>query len=338
VQEIGDRATLRYGVISGLALTTATVANFLGVWRATNAVVGYTTWIPGLEFVIILGGASFAVFAANSVRMGGRATGVIFHFSWSVIGLVGIAASLLAGGMVTGFSWIAGPSSQLFPNYGPGYEIAVVSLAPFLWVAAVSLLLFLVAQIVYLVQINRNRDAELAIPARHPEYDLEFGGAARYVTWKRLAWGAGTLWVAAALLTAIVPMMDNADTDPTISADRFRTYEAGSLESAGRDLYISEGCAECHTQSVRPIVTDVGLGAVSVAGDYAHENPALILGTRYGPDLMHVASRVDVFDADLVAARIADPRAAVGWSIMPSYSYLSDGDIDALASYIETLR
>jgi len=338
VQEIGDRTTLRYGVVSGLALVTATVVNLLGVWRATSTVVGYTTWVPGLGSVVVLGGASFAIFAANSVRRGGNATGTTFHFSWSVIGLVGVATALLAGGMVTGFSWIAGPSSQLFSNYGSGYEIAVVSLAPFLWVAAISLSVFLVAQIAYLARVNATSDDDLAIPSRTPEYDIEFEGAARYVTWKRLAWGAGMLWIAAALFTAVIPMMDNTDTDATITADQYRTYTSGTSQLAGRNLYVSEGCAECHTQSVRPIVTDVGLGAVSVAGDYAHENPAMITGTRIGPDLMHVASRGGSFDAELVSAHLTDPRTRDGWSIMPSYSYLSGADIDALVSYIETLR
>jgi cytochrome c oxidase cbb3-type subunit I/II len=338
VQDIGDRATLRYGVISALALATATIANLLGVWRATNTVVGYTTWTSGLELVIVLGGASFAIFAANSVRTGGRAGGPNLHFSLSVIGLVGIGASLLAGGLVTGFSWIAGPASQLFPNYGPGYEVAVVSLAPFLWVAAISLFVFLAGQIAYLMRVNATSDIELATPAQHPEYDLVFVGAARYATWKRLAWGAGVLWISAALFTAVIPMMDETDTAATITADRFRTYNAGSTELAGRNVYISEGCSECHTQSVRPVVTDVGLGPVSVAGDYAYENPALITGTRIGPDLMHAASRGDSFDAGLIAARLADPRATVDWSIMPSYSYLSDADISAITAYIETLR
>jgi cytochrome c oxidase cbb3-type subunit I/II len=338
VQNIGDRATLRYGVISGLALATALVANLLGVWRATNSVVGYTTWSPGLEFVVILGGASFAIFATNSVRRGGSAAGMTFHYMVSVIGLVGIAASLLAGGVVTGFSWIAGPSSQHFANYGPGYEIAVVSLSPFLWAAAISLALFLVAQIVDLVRVNATSDDELATPAPHPEYNLEFEGTARYVTWKRLAWGAAMLWIASALFTGFLPMMDNTDTDATITADRFRTYDAGTPELAGRNLYISEGCAECHTQSVRPIVTDVGLGPVSIAGDYAHENPSLITGTRIGPDLMHAASRGDSLNSEFVAAYLKDPRSLVDWSIMPSYSYLSDADIAELVSYIETLR
>ena len=338
VQDITDRATLRYGVVGGLALIAATIVNLLLAWRATSAVVQYTTWTTGLNVLLVLGAGSFAIFAANSVRNGGRSSGTSFHFSWSVVGIAGATVGLLAGGIVTGFSWIAGPSSQLFGNYGPGYEVAVVSLAPFLWVAALSLTLYTVAQIVYLIGINSRSDEELAPPEGPLDYDLEFEGTARYVTWKRLVWGAAGVWVAAAVFTALLPMMDNSDTSATITADRFRTYESGTPASVGRDLYISEGCSECHTQSVRPIITDVGIGAVSVAGDYAHENPALITGTRVGPDLARVASRGEFFDKVLVSAHLKDPQSVVEWSTMPSYSYLSDEDINAIVSYIETLR
>jgi len=337
-QGIADRASLRYGVVSGLTLAAATVVNLLLVWRATSAVVQYTTWTPGVSTLVLLGGASFAIFAANSVRRGGNASAASFHFIWSVIGLGGIAVSLLTGGVVTGFSWIAGPSSQIFDNYGAGYEIAVVSLTPFLWSSAVFSLLYLVAQAVYLLGMHKTSDDNLAVQPQSADYDLEFEGSVRYLTWKRLVWGAAVVWGASALFTAILPMMDDTETAASITADESRTYQAGTPELAGRNLYISEGCAECHTQSVRPVVTDVGLGAVSVAGDYAHENPAMITGIRIGPDLTRVASRGDLLDSAAVAKHLADPRSTVEWSTMPSYSYLSDADIEAIVSYIETLR
>lgn len=338
VQSIGDKATLRYGVISGLALVTATFANLLLVWRATSVVVQYTTWTAGLDALLVLGGGSFAIFAANSVRRAGRARGTTFHFSSSVIGLTGMVASLLTGGVVTGFSWIAGPSSQLFNNYGPGYEVAVASLSPFLLLSAIFFAIYVVAQIVYLTRIGATSDSDLSVPRTQVSYDLEFEGITRYATWKRLVWGASLVWIAAAVFTAVLPILDNSDTAATSTADRFRTYESGSQELAGRNLYISEGCAECHTQSVRPIVTDVGLGAVSIAGDYANEDPALITGTRIGPDLMHVASRGEFFDTVIVSAHLKDPQSVLDWSTMPSYAYLSDDDIASIVSYIETLR
>lgn len=337
VRDIGDRATLRYGIVSGLALIGATVVNLLLAWRATSAVVQYTTWSTGLDVLLVLGGGSFAIFAANSSRRGGRASGTSFHFSWSVSGVTGAAVGLLAGGVVTGFSWTAGPSSQLFPNYGPGYEVAVVSLEPFLWIAAIALTLYAVAQILYLIRINATSDEELATPDGPIEYDLEFEGSMRYATWRRLVWGAVAVWMVGAVFTAVLPMMDQSGSEATITADRFRTYDTGTPEAAGRDVYIAQGCAECHTQSVRPIVADVGLGAVSIAGDYAHENPALLTGTRFGPDLTHIASR-DGFSPAAVESQLRDPRDSRPWSIMPSYSFLSEADISALISFIETLR
>ncbi len=337
VQAIGDRATLRYGVAGGLTLIGVTAVNLLLAWRATSAVVQYSTWATGLDVLLVLGGGSFAIFAANSVRRGGRASGPSLHFWGSAVGLSGAAVGLLAGGVVTGFSWIAGPSSQLFPNYGPGYEVAVVSLGPFLWVAAISLTIYALSQIVYLVRINSTSDGELPAPDGPLDYNLEFEGSTRYVTWKRLVWGAVAVWVAAAMFTAVLPMMDNSETAATITAARYRTYEQGTPELVGRNLYLAQGCAECHTQSVRPIVADVGLGAVSVAGDYAFENPALITGTRLGPDLMRVADKEGI-SSEFLEAHLRNPRAARSWSIMPSYSFLSDADIKALVSYIETLR
>jgi cbb3-type cytochrome oxidase cytochrome c subunit len=53
---------------------------------------------------------------------------------------------------------------------------------------------------------------------------------------------------------------------------------------------------------------------------------------------MHAANRGGSFNSEFVAAYLKGPRSLVDWSIMPSYSYLSDADIDALVSYIETLR
>jgi cbb3-type cytochrome c oxidase subunit II len=146
------------------------------------------------------------------------------------------------------------------------------------------------------------------------------------------------VWVFAGLMTLVLPIVDDTDRNATLIADTYRTYDSGSAELAGRNLYISEGCIECHTQAVRPVGPDVGLGPVSVAGDYANETPALLGAARFGPDLMHFASNVEFFDKVLVEASLRDPRALKPWSIMPSYSYLSSEDLGALVSYIETLR
>jgi cytochrome c oxidase cbb3-type subunit 2 len=69
-----------------------------------------------------------------------------------------------------------------------------------------------------------------------------------------------------------------------------------------------------------------------------HENPIQRGSERLGPDLMHVASRDDTASADYVRVLLVDPQAVRPWSIMPSYSYLDDTDLEALTQYIVSLR
>ena len=134
-------------------------------------------------------------------------------------------------------------------------------------------------------------------------------------------------------LVVFLPALESDSAQPTILADESRIYVEGSDSAIGRDLYVQEGCVYCHTQSVRPITTDLGLGAVSVPGDYAHEEPVLLGVARMGPDLMHIADR-----GGTTVDRLADPREERPWSTMPSYDYLSEADLEALVAYVNGLK
>ncbi|MCL1593361.1 MAG: cbb3-type cytochrome c oxidase subunit II [Actinomycetia bacterium] len=337
IASVGDKASLRYATVGGLAFVATTAVNLLLTWPATSSIVQFSPWVRALQLLVVLGGVSFAIFAGHRVLSGGSSSGSSFHFAWSLTGLTGAVAALLMGGVAVGFSWAAGPTSQNFANWGPAWKVTADTVYPFLWVTAASIAVFTVAQIIFLVRVGSRNDEDLAVPDGHAAYDLEFSGKQRYATWKRLTRGVVAVWLFAAMFTAILPMVDSTDAESTLLADTERTYADGSAASIGRDLYVSEGCAECHTQQVRPVASDVGLGAVSLAGDYAHENPVLLGAYRLGPDLMHLASR-EGFNVDAIGPHLINPRAARSWSTMPSYSYLSDSDIDALVTYIETLR
>lgn len=91
-------------------------------------------------------------------------------------------------------------------------------------------------------------------------------------------------------------------------------------EVRGRDVYVSEGCSYCHTQTVRPLVPDKIFGRPSVAGDYAYDTPQLLGTERTGPDLANVGARQpsDVWQY----IHLWDPRAVVHDSIMPRYTWL----------------
>ena len=333
-----DRGSLRYAVIASLSLSVATVVMLLLTWRSTSSIAQFSTWVNGLDVLIVLGGGSFAIFAGASVMRGGRSGGPSAHIVLSVLGLLAMGGALLVGGVVVGFTWAAGPASQTYANSGDAWRLTVDASEPFLWVAAMGAVVFALAQIIYAATVGRGEPApapELGPPI---DYDLEFEGPPRYATWTRLMWGAIAVWAFAAVMTWLLPAVDTTDREATILADTSRTYEAGTPEALGRELYISEGCIECHTQQVRPVGTDVGLGPVSIAGDYAHEQPPLLGSYRFGPDLMHYAGLVEFFDVVIVQAKLERPRTVVPWSTMPSYSYLSDEDLSALISYMETLR
>jgi cbb3-type cytochrome c oxidase subunit II len=150
------------------------------------------------------------------------------------------------------------------------------------------------------------------------------------------------LFLLAALAVVIVPSFDEEMTEESLLA-LDRDFAAGSAEERGRQVYIREGCFYCHTQEVRAIITDVGLGPVSRPGDYALEGATLGGTERVGPDLMHAGSRGATADPGWVAAHVARPRDASGpaaarpWSNMPAYDHLSAGDLEAVAAYIAAL-
>jgi cbb3-type cytochrome oxidase subunit 1 len=338
IGSIEDRASLRLIVIASMSLATATVVNLLWAWRATSVIVQYTTWVNAFETLVVLGGATFAVFACVTIMASSRSKAAQAHITLSTLGLAIAVAGLLVGGIVVGFSWAAGPGSQTFVNAGEAWKVTADSSAPFLWISALGIAVFAAGQIVFLFTLGRQPTDIEERPTEYAAYDLEFEGTPRYATWMRLMWGVAAVWLFAGLMTLVLPILDNADRDATLLADTYRTYDSGSIELAGRNLYVSEGCIECHTQVVRPVGTDVGLGPVSIAGDYANETPALPGAARFGPDLMHYASSAESFDPVLVQASLEDPRLLRPWSIKPSYAYLSNEDLVALVSYIETLR
>ena len=100
-----------------------------------------------------------------------------------------------------------------------------------------------------------------------------------------------------------------------------RTSEIDFSEAAleGREIYLSVGCASCHTQMVRPIIADVGLGPVTL------DDTNQVLGTRrFGPDLADVGSR-------LTGSQIEATIAGLG--AHPAQSLALD-DLESLVAYL----
>ena len=111
-----------------------------------------------------------------------------------------------------------------------------------------------------------------------------------------------------------------------------------AVQLEGRDIYMREGCAVCHTQMVRPLQHETArYGHYSVAGEDAYEHPFLWGSKRTGPDLARVGGRYS--DAWHVA-HLMDPRSVVPVSNMPAYPWLFENVLDGAdtAAKMKTLR
>ena len=100
-----------------------------------------------------------------------------------------------------------------------------------------------------------------------------------------------------------------------------RTSDLPYTETAlhGQEIYQSVGCASCHTQMVRPVVADVGLGAVSL-----NDTNQVLGSRRFGPDLSNVGARVSSSQIEAIITGLDDH---------PALS-LSSEDLDALVAYM----
>lgn len=98
------------------------------------------------------------------------------------------------------------------------------------------------------------------------------------------------------------------------------------LEQAGRDIYVREGCYVCHSQMIRPFRDEVErYGHYSLAAESMYDHPFQWGSKRTGPDLARVGGR---YSDRWHVEHLKDPRAVVPQSVMPTYAFLAETDLD----------
>ncbi|MGI2261566.1 cytochrome-c oxidase, cbb3-type subunit II [Shewanella sp. GXUN23E] len=119
-------------------------------------------------------------------------------------------------------------------------------------------------------------------------------------------------------LVQITPLLFQKDT--TEPVEGLRPYTALQLE--GRDVYIREGCYNCHSQMIRPLRAETErYGHYSVAGESVWDHPFQWGSKRTGPDLARVGGR---YSDKWHEVHLMDPRAVVPQSNMPAYPWLAE--------------
>jgi len=127
-------------------------------------------------------------------------------------------------------------------------------------------------------------------------------------------------------LAEIVPLMfSSASVEPVAG---MRPYTASQLE--GRDIYIREGCYNCHSQMIRPFRAETErYGSYSVAGEAVYDHPFQFGSKRTGPDLARIGGR---YTDEWHRVHLLNPRDVVPESNMPAYPWLASNVVDASAT------
>jgi cytochrome c oxidase cbb3-type subunit 2 len=135
-------------------------------------------------------------------------------------------------------------------------------------------------------------------------------------------------------MVEIVPLFFQKSTTEAIPG--LKPYTA--LQVAGRDIYVREGCYNCHSQMIRPFRAEtMRYGPYSVAGEFVYDHPFQWGSKRTGPDLARVGGK---YSDDWQRIHLINPRDVVPESNMPAYAWLEKAPVDgaSLPTHMRGLR
>lgn len=299
--------------------------------RGPSGVVHFTDWESALDILFLLGAATLWLGGLTAHALAGergwnRALGAV-HLGLALAGLLAALIGFWVSGLQQGYTWVAAANAET-PAAGDAFRSSVVPLEAMRATALVGVAMLALGTLAFLAA------ALIGFASRPGDEDppppIGAGPRANPI-WQ----GALLLFTLAGLATFGLPAID-VGAEPSALAATTREHPDASPQAKGREIYLAEGCWQCHTQQVRSIVTDVGLGTVSVPGDYVYDGGDLLGARRIGPDLTHVAGRG--WDFPSLLAHLTNPREARPWSVMPSYGHLTVEELEALALYLAGLE
>ncbi len=135
-------------------------------------------------------------------------------------------------------------------------------------------------------------------------------------------------------LVEIVPLFFQKSTTQPIKG----IVPDSPLKVVGRDIYVREGCYNCHSQMIRPLVAEtLRYGHYSVAGEFVYDHPFQWGSKRTGPDLHRVGGK---YSDEWQRQHLIAPRDLVPESIMPAYPWLekTPADHESIQAHMRALR
>ncbi len=357
--KVAEDPVLKFFVVGVTFYGMATFEGPMLSIKSVNALSHYTDWTIAHVHSGTLGWNGFMTFGMlywlaprlfQTKKLWSKKLAEV-HFWLGTIGILMYIVAIYAAGVTQGLMWRA------FDDTGrlayPDFVETVVRIIPMWWVRAIGGSLYLVGVILAMTNLFmtwRGRPEKYAEPVHEAPALGEYTGATprlelpRYPTMAGPAYGLRyfaeaawhrvwerkplrfTIWVTISVVVAslfeIIPTFLIRSNVPTIASVKPWT----PLELTGRDIYVSEGCYNCHSQMIRPIRAETErYGEYSKPGEFVYDHPFQWGSRRIGPDLAREGGKYP----DLWHVRhMDDPRSTTPQSIMPRYTWLFTKNID----------
>lgn len=344
---VREDPVLKFMVVAVTAYGMATLEGPLLGLKNINAIAHYTDWIVAHVHVGGLGWNGFIIFGMlywmiprmwNTKLYSTKLANT--HFWIGTLGIVFYALPLYVAGIVQSLMWKQF-NPEGFLEYKNFLE-TVVAILPMYMLRAVGGALYISGA--FLMSYNlvktakqgsfiANEDAEA--PALEKKVKVTGGHWHSVLERKPVLFTVLTL--VAILIGGIFEMVPTfliKSNIPTIEAVKPYT----PLELHGRDIYIREGCVNCHSQMIRPFRSETErYGEYSKAGEFVYDHPFLWGSKRTGPDLHRIGGK---YPDSWHYYHMLDPDQVSSGSIMPPYPWLYEDmiDKDLTAGKINALR
>jgi cytochrome c oxidase cbb3-type subunit I/II len=253
------------------------------------------------------------------------------HFWLGTLGILFYIISMWVSGITQGLMWRAVDETGRLVY--PDFIETVVRIVPLYWVRALGGTMFLAGVIVMFVNVaktigtgDKNAQAETArVPKRLVAHEEKESFHRRIEGLPMIFTVLSILAVAVGSAVEIIPTMLAPKAFHGVG-ETARVKPYTPLELAGRDIYVEEGCYNCHSQMIRPVQAEfLRYGERSHAEESMYDHPFQWGSKRTGPDLARVGGKYP----DLWHYRhMEDPRQVTPKSIMPSYPWLLEKKTD----------
>ncbi|HET9052923.1 MAG TPA: cytochrome-c oxidase, cbb3-type subunit II, partial [Cyclobacteriaceae bacterium] len=346
--KVREDPVLKFMVVAITAYGMATLEGPLLSLKSVNGIAHFTDWIVAHVHLGGLGWNGFLIFAMlywivpriwQTKLYSTKLANV--HFWLGTLGIIFYALPMYVSGVVQSLMWkefspegflvyknFLETTVQILPLHG------LRALGGGFYLIGAFIMTYNLIKTAYAGSFLANETAEAAPLAKN--YVAKTGGwHYRLLEHKPMLFT--TLALVAILIGGIiemVPMFVIKSNVPTITAVKPYT----PLEIHGRDIYIREGCVNCHTQMIRPFRSETErYGEYSKAGEFVYDHPFLWGSKRTGPDLHRIGQK---YSNTWHYNHMLTPDAVSSGSIMPAYPWLFEQmiDKDETAGKISALR